>query len=190
MTEFARITVILLLAMNAAAVSARVPPQISAMPAGRRGAMLAAATAVAAGVVALLAVLHGPLLDGLDVEPETFRVAAGVIAAVGGLRVFAAPRRLAPTPGGWAGALTPLAFPLILTPELAVLGVSYAADDGIAKSMAALVAAGVLSCGLTVFLTGRSDAWHRTLIAGTARFIGAVLVVAGVGLVVDGVRSI
>lgn len=190
MTELLRIAFVLFLALNVAAVAARLPTAISGLPTPTRAAMFAAGMAVALGVVGLLGALHEPLLDALDVEPETFRVAAGVIAALGGLRVVAAPRRTAPAPNGWAGALVPLAFPLLLTPELAALSVSYGADEGVGVTLSALAVAGLAGWAAGTLLAGTRDAWHRTLVAGAARFAGAVLAVAGVGLVVDGVRSI
>lgn len=190
MTEYLRITVVVLVAVNAAAVAGRVPQPLAATSLAARAGLLAIAMAAAIGVSVALAGLHDGALDGLDIEPETFRVSAGLIAALGGGRVLIAPRRRAPAARPRLAPLVPVAFPLLLTPELAVLSVSYAADDGVATTAAALVTAGAASWALTVWLSASTDAWHDALVAGVARLAGALLVVAGAGLMVAGIRAI
>lgn len=190
MSEFVRIAVILLLAINAPAVAGRLPQAVLKASVGRRAALLGLAFVIVTGVTALLAAINEPLLDGLEVEPETFRVSAGLVALLGGARLLLAPRRRAASAPGWFAAVIPLAFPLLLTPEMAALTVSYAADDGVSRTIGALVVATVASWALATVLSGRNDAWHTTLISGTARFAGAIVAVAGVGLIVDGVRAI
>ena len=83
----------------------------------RWAATLSGATATLVAGFFLVAV-STDLLDALDITPETWRIAAGSIATLVGLRVLAAPLR-AEEPqlhGRWA-ALVPVAFPLLITPS-------------------------------------------------------------------------
>lgn len=190
MTDFLQVSVILLVAMNAAAIAGRLPQAVATLEPSRRGAITASGVAIGAVLTGLLALTHEGILDGLEVEAESFRVAAGTIAALGGGWRMIAPRRRAPGGGGMASTFAPIAFPLMLTPELAALSVSYAADDGIGTTLAAIGVSGGITAAIAAGLSGRTDAWHEALAAAAARMTGAVLIVVGVGLVVDGVLAI
>jgi hypothetical protein len=137
---------------------------VAAVPVGRhrpRPALVAAAV-LAAGVVALLS---GPVLDGLEVSPASARAAAGVGVAVAALSVLAAPR---------AGATTG-----VLVAAGALLALAVGADDG-AATLLAIGVAGAVSLLLPERCRGPSGA---RVVA-----VGALLLAAD--LVIDGVMGV
>ena len=86
------------------------------------------ATVIGAGAALILAgvLLADPLLDALDISPESFRIAAGIVLAAVGAATLVRPR-----PGGPAGAL-------LVTPELACMAIAASADEGIGPALAGL----------------------------------------------------
>lgn len=147
--------------------------------------------AIGGGVACLLYLLFvlaaDDLLKGLDIAPETFRIAAGVVMAVSGvaaiLRLGLAQDGAAP---GLGAALFPLALPLLASAAGLIAAVSYAVDEGEGRTLvAALVIVGV-SAVLTVFYR---PGW-RPAADAFARLTGALLVVLAAGLIVGGVRDI
>jgi small neutral amino acid transporter SnatA (MarC family) len=183
MTDFLRIAVTLLVAVSpaaAAAVAARAPSRISSRAAG-----VAAVVAVAAYLAAAL--VADWLLDAIDIEPETFRVSAGLVMAVGGL--------LAVVTGGagnseeWDGRwvpLFPLALPVLVTPAGLAATLSHSADGDTVEALgAALIAVGIAGAAVASNL-GR----YRAAADALARLSGALLVVFAGALIVDGVRAV
>ena len=137
---------------------------------------------VGAGLVAVSA----DLLDVLDITPETFRIAAGALAAVTGLRVFGWPDRVdEPELEGWRAAFVPVAFPLLMTPQLAGLIIIYGATESAVLAVGGLATA--LAAGVAAGLLGHR---HPTLWLAAARFLGAVLLLGGLALVVEGIRDV
>ena len=167
----------------------------AANPARRAAALLGAtrpswrSTATAAVVTALvlgtLAAAAGGLLDALDIDTPTARLAAGLVLVVVALAqlVGGAPAALPGTTDRYA-ALVPLAFPLLLRPELALVGLSAGADHGVVAVL--LVAVPLL---LTAVVSAVAPADDR-LLEPTGRLLAAVGVLAGVDLVVDGVIAL
>jgi len=150
-----------------------------------RPVLLGALGAIAA-LIALGAAAE-PVLDALDVNLGTYRLGAGVVIAVAGLRWLVAgavpaveepdeDRRLA----GF------VAFPVLLTPGAAVLAVSVGAEHG-AATTAIAVAVAVALGGIGVYLRRSLPA---SLIGGFVRLLGAVATVVGVIVAVDGVRTL
>ena len=79
--------------------------------------LLGAALVIAAG--AGLVAVSTELLDAIEVTPETYRIAAGTVAALVGMRVVVFPGRAEePQLNGMWASVVPVAFPLLLTPEL------------------------------------------------------------------------
>lgn len=148
--------------------------------------------AVAGGVIALVlyaATAAGAdwFLDALDIEPESFRVAAGVVMmTVGAFAIW----RGAPEPvgsdNGYDAALFPVAIPLLVTPAGLAAAITYGADDGASKAIMALVIPLALGVGL---IAAGSKRLLPALDAVT-RVTGALLVAVAAGLIVDGVRAI
>lgn len=133
----------------------------------------ALAVVLAAGAALILAgaFLADPLLDALDVSPESFRIGAGIVLAALGAATLVRPR-----PGGPAGAL-------LVTPDLACMAVAASADEGVGPALGAAAIALALVAALALL--------PRVQPAGrTAPFLAALEVVVGVALVVSGVRDV
>lgn len=148
--------------------------------------VVAGALAALAALV-LGAALADPLLEVLDLNLGTFRVGAGVILAVQGLRwLFAGAPRDAIEPDTDLRLAGFVAFPTLLTPSAAALAVSVGAEDGTVTVLVgaavaiALGAAGVY--GRRRVPTALANAFVRVLGAGT--------IIVGAGLVVDGLRTL
>ena len=140
-------------------------------------------TLAAGGVLALWA---DSLLDALDVTPETFRIAAGMVAALVGFRVLVAPGRARePELGGRASAVVPVAFPLLITPQLALMTTSFAASESVGEAIGSLAASLLLTVGLGMVVHRRAGLW----LAG-ARLLAGILILAGVALIVEGIRDV
>lgn len=143
-----------------------------------------AAITLVAGLI--LIAVSADLLDALDISAETWRIAAGMVATIAGFRVLAFPSR-ADEPelsGAWA-ALVPVAFPLLISPELVALVSIFGATEPATRSVAGLVVALALA-------TAAGLAGHRrpSLWLATARLMAALLVLAGVALIVEGIRDV
>lgn len=152
-----------------------------------RPASVAAGTAVAALVLVAIAGVAEPALDALDVSLGTYRLGAGAVIAVAGLRWLAAgavpaveepddDRRLA----GF------VAFPVLLTPGAAALALSVGAEHGTAAAaIAAVVAVGLGGVGIYL----RRSVPHL-LALGLVRLLGAAAVIVGVIVSVDGIQTL
>ena len=141
----------------------------------------------AAGVLVALAAAADPILDALDVNLGTYRLGAGVVVAVLGLRWLAVG-----APSGTEEPATDLrlggfvAFPTLLTPAAAVIALSVGAEHG--TGVAAVAAAvAVLLGGLGVYYRRRIPA---LLAQGLVRLLGAGAVVVGVIVAIDGIRTL
>ena len=155
------------------------------------GALRARATAALIGFLAAAALAAAALgadaiLDALELEPETFRVSAGIVLAATGVAALVFEPFAWPAEEGWKGALFPLAFPLLASPAALAATVSRASDEGVAGVLAAALIAVAIAAGATVIAAGRS----RTAADALARLTGALAVALAAGLVVDGVRAV
>lgn len=127
-------------------------------------------------------------LDGLDVSPETFRIAAGFVLAVAGAWVIWFPARTEePALAGRAAALVPLLFPVLVSPELFALVWSTGADEGAGEVLVALAVALAALFGLG---TVRRTPVSETVLRAGARLAGAALVGISLVLVVSGIRDV
>ena len=140
------------------------------------------AVAVAAATLALLA---PTIVDLFDVSNPSFRLGAGAVMLVAGLRMMAVGPATWPEarPGGWTW-LAPVAFPVLFTPELAAATVSYAADESAAVAIVGLVVGLVLTVAVYVVPT------NTRMLQAVGRFLGAVVIVAAVVAIVSGIRDI
>jgi multiple antibiotic resistance protein len=184
-----RVLLVFLAAVNPAATA--LGARGLAVVTGPRSRQLAAASAGAVMVLLIvLAVLADAILDALAVEPETFRIAAGIVLAISGM---AAAIRLAPSERGngtWQDAVFPFAIPLLCGPATLMAALSYGADEALGAVIVGIVAAVGGATGLAL-LCARTQA--RAAVAaldGVARLTGALLIALGVGLVVHGVRAV
>jgi small neutral amino acid transporter SnatA (MarC family) len=150
-----------------------------AMPPRGVAVVLGAVAALAAG--AALAALGDPLLDALDVSPESFRLAAGIVLAVEGARALVWPRPASePELPGVAAALVPVAFPILLQPGVIVLALAAGADDVGRSSVLALA----IALAAVVALPA-----HALLPAG-ARLLGALEILAGAALAISALSDV
>lgn len=183
MTEFLQLAFYFFAAVNPAAAAGAPEPRGRALP----REVIGGGTAAGLAVIAAAAALSGPILDGLGVEPETFRVGAGVVLLVSG--ALAVWRGASPHQGPWEGrgvALFPLGLPVLATPAAVAAAISYGADDGASKTIAAAAVIVVAAAGLLGARAGR----YQAATDAVARLTGAALVAVAAGLVVDGVRAI
>jgi hypothetical protein len=155
---------VLLLALN--------PPRTAFGEVPVRGALLGGLAVCAA------AVLAGPLLDLLNVSDPSFRVAAGLMAAVAGAADLL---RRPPSPG-------PPASLLVARPALIAIALGAGADRGVLPVIAA-VAIGVAL--LRALAAARvADGRQAGALRWTARLLAAALIAGGVVLVVHGILAV
>lgn len=140
-----------------------------------------------AGVAALAAVAAS-LLDLLQITPETFLIAAGLVAIVAGARTifFPVPAEEPALPG-WRQGLWPMAFPRILSPEVIALSLGLASQNGVT----ALVGAAAGGIAALVLLGGFSfgERGNRVLTA-VGGVLGMLLVVVGIWMMIEGIRDV
>jgi small neutral amino acid transporter SnatA (MarC family) len=168
------------------ALAAAVNPLAAALIAGRPVQLreLGIAAALAAVVYLVFALGAEPFLDLLSVSPESFRVAAGVVAIVGGARsMLPGLRRQAPAAPEREEMVYPFAIPALATPAALALAVSVSPNESIGLALGG-VALGMALAALTMF-TGPRRGYGTC-----AAFLGALLIVFGVGEIVDGVKSV
>ena len=149
---------------------------------------VAAAAAVTATVVVVLAALSGPLLDALDVSPPSFQVATALVVGLSAARTLAAgtPRVAGEgPPSGWGRVLSPLLFPVLLTPAVVVAGISTATIDGLGLAIAGTIVGLGLAATAAVVAKGRDLPWVAAM-----RFVAALAIVLAIALAVDGVKTI
>lgn len=183
MADFLRLVLLFLAAVNPPAVTR------SALLGGLAGDRLAPLIAGAlAAVLAALAALAGErVMDLLDVEPASFRVAVGTVAAIaGGLAIVLGRAPGGTMPGEPGNAFFPLALPWIAGPAVLLVAVQSSVDDGTGESIAAAAIAVVVAVALLLPGVPRPAA----ALDGLARLAGALLLVLGAGLIVDGVLAV
>lgn len=189
MTDFLRLMVVFLAAINPPAVARA----LAASPDGprrlaRREAVLGGA--VAAVVFAGAAAGADSLLSGLDVEPESFRIAAGAVMTASGLRalfLMRSPARPADADPWWQRAVFPVAVPWLAGAAALVVAVDAGADDRGWQALAGVAVAGVATCALLARLPRVVRGAGGDGLAG---LLGALLVVLGAAYVVEGVQSV
>jgi small neutral amino acid transporter SnatA (MarC family) len=194
MSDLTRVLVVLLAAMNPAGVVLAYSEALP-QPLRARAARVAAGALIAVALVALATLTRQDWLGYLDISPESFDVAAGIVLVVGA----AQPLLLGSTAGraaaaddawSWRSAVAPLAVPILAGPPVVVAVVSRAEHEGAAQALAAFVVASVIVGALAVG-AGRVSAFvPRPLLGAITRLTAALLVAIGVGLIVTGVRSV
>jgi len=153
-----------------------------------RLSVAAAGAALAWAGLAGLAWLSGPLLDALEITPETFRIAAGLVAVAAALVVLAVPRPAdEPALAGWKAALWPVAFPRLFAPETAALALTAGSLEGVGPAAAGSGIA--LAAGVALAALERTGLSERVL-AWAGRVLAVLLVVVGIFLMIDGIRDV
>jgi small neutral amino acid transporter SnatA (MarC family) len=155
--------------------------------ASQRLIVAALGIAVAIALYAALTLWGEDLLDGLDVAPETFRIAAGIVMAASG--VFAIWRIGLADDGalpGLGAGVFPLGVPLLASAAGLMAALSYGVDHGSGRTFAA--AAVIVAVTGTLAWLYR-DSW-RPVAGALARLTGALLIAVAAALVVEGVRDV
>ena len=177
----------LVLALNPARAAFAIP---RAGRSRRNVVGVAAAGGVLGGLAVCAAAAAGaPLLDTLDVSDPSFRIAAGIVAALAGAAdLFRRPPRPEPALAGWRAALVPVAIPVVARPALLVLALGAGADDRVVVTAGAIATGVALLTGL-VFASPTDGPGGRVL-RWAGRLLAAGLVACGVLLTVDGVLDV
>src|SRR5262245_50325744 len=129
-------------------------------------AMAAGAALIVAGVF-----LADPLLDALDISPESWRIAAAIVLAATAIRTII-----------WPAASGPLAAVLI-TRGLAAVSVSFGADE----SRGTVLAAAALAF-TPALLAARARRNETSALA--AQLLAALQIVVAIALAVSGIRDV
>lgn len=150
----------------------------------------AGAAASAFVILSGSAALNRPLLDWLNVSPESFQFAAGAAMAPLAVRLILAGDSM-PSTGrlpryAWA---VPLAVPLLAGPSSIISAVSYAARFGEGETIAASALATAFT-GLLLAAPGVFDRVPLVVVRTLARLSGGLLLLIAVELAVDGVHSV
>jgi len=180
---------LVVLSLLAALDPARTAAALGSTPHERRLGIVGAGAAIAAGVLILVAALGDSILEGLDITDETWRMAAGIVVGLAGVKaLLGGPTTPLPAPlTRPLHAIVPVAFPLLLRPESVVLAVLYGATESTTLAFGA-IALGVVAAGAAAVAT--TPAPGATTVAALTRMMGALLVVAAVALVVAGIRDV
>lgn len=146
--------------------------------------LAAVAIVLVAGVVLVGSATS--ILDALDITVETWHIGAGAVGLLVGARVLVFPGLGdVEVPDGWVAAVTPLAFPLLFTPQLAALAILLGSSESKAAAIGWLTAALALNVGVGAAPYRRPAVW-----TAAARFLGALLVILSVALVIAGIRDV
>jgi multiple antibiotic resistance protein len=185
MNDFSRVAVALFAVLNAPGVLGAFAAIAPATP-GARLRLTARVLALTFGALTLAAALNGPVLEWLDVSPENFQLAAGIVMLTLALRLL------------WWGEMGPPSasspywrgVSLVLGPVPIVSVLCYGSRFGAGTALgAAAIAILVTGCLLTAscWLDPRLGSGGRSALA---RFNGALIVLLAVELMVDGIQSI
>ena len=148
---------------------------------------VAVGTVAAVAVLVALAAFSAPCLDALDVNLGTYRLGAGIVLAVSGLRWLAVGAPMSTTEPDTDARLAGFVFfPTLMTPGAAVLAVSVGAERGVGIGAIAAALAVVVG-GIGVYFRRRVPA---LLAQSLVRLFGAGGVIVGVIIAVDGLRTL
>ena len=156
------------------------------LPERRPAVALGALLALGSG--AAVAAVGGAFLDALDISPETFLLAAGLVLALEGARALLVARPAAePVLAGLGAAVVPVLFPLLLTPGVVALALA-AGGDGLAAEAVGALAVALAAVVLTTWI--RRGERADGLLAAGGRLLGAAEVAAGIALAVDSLHDV
>jgi small neutral amino acid transporter SnatA (MarC family) len=143
---------------------------------------------VIVGVAALLGIAAGAesILDALQISPEMFRIAAGlVLVVVAAWMLFHPVPTQEPVADGSLGALWPVAYPSVVSPETIVLALTTGASDGV--MVGPMVLAGAVLVGTSAISLGPAG---RRVSAAIGRLFAAGVVIVAVMLAIEGIRQV
>jgi multiple antibiotic resistance protein len=195
MNEFTRATFALVLAvapLGALPIFAAYLREVSSEM-RLRGAIGVGALSFALLTVTVL--IGDPFLDWIDVSPENFQIAAGVLIAPVALRLLITgdsmitPRE-ADGPMPRRAWLIPLAFPLIVGPASLAAALSYGTRFGEGETIAAAAVAAAFALLACAFALPLTRSIGNLAVGALGRLNGALLMIIVVELIVDGVQTV
>lgn len=137
-------------------------------------------------LLVVLAVGAGRILEVLEISPEMFDIAAGLVLVIAaGWMWFAPVPADEPVPAGMRGALWPVAYPRVVSPETIVLSLATGAGDGVMVGPMAIAAVALIGLGAI-----RLGPTGRRVMAIAGRLLAAALVLTAVVLAVAGIRQV
>ena len=186
MTEFVRLAVLFFAAVNpaAAALATTRGDTADERPCWQ---VAAVGLGVATLCFVLATVFANRILDGLAIEPESFRIAAGGVMAMVGVQIIW--RGIAAGTAedrSWQSAGFPLGIPILAGPAGVVAAVSISVDHGVGKTLGAVAIA--LAIAFVLLLSHPERV--RPALDGIARLTGALLVAFAVALVITGIKAV
>lgn len=135
-----------------------------------------------------VAVLAGdPFLDWMDISPENFQLAAGVIMLPQALQLLWRGRSLS---DAGPGTIVPLAAPLLAGPASLAAAMSYGTRFGESDAIGATAVVLIATAGLLLASDWIGRKVSPAMIGLFGRLNGALLAVIAIELAVDGVRSV
>lgn len=143
---------------------------------------------IALAIVAAVAASSDGVLGALEISPETYLIAAGVVAVLAGGRGIFFPTPVPePSLPGWRAGLWPIAYPHLLAPEVLAITLAVPGQRGVG----ATIVAGAVAIGLAA-LAGlvRLGSWRIRVAAAAGRLLATSLVVAGIWMVIEGIRDV
>jgi len=141
-------------------------------------------------VYAALAAVAESLLDWLDVAPASMRIAAGLVLLVaGGRDLVGRPPAAEPALRGWQAAIVPVAIPLLLRPELAVLAIAAGADDGFVATVVAATLA-VLLVVISAWAPAEPAPLPARVRDWLVRLTAVALIAVAAAIAVDGILAV
>jgi small neutral amino acid transporter SnatA (MarC family) len=156
----------------------------------RRARLLPMLVGIPLGLATLLglAAASSPLLRFLHVTPETFVIAAGLVAVLGGGWALGFPEPAdEPEASGWRAGVWPVAYPRLVGPETIVVAVAVGSREGLVA--AAIGVASALAVLAALAAIPRTRLVERVLV-WLARLTSVALIVVGVYLMIEGIRDV
>ncbi len=183
MTDFLVIAAVIVIASNPLMLASQLRERLPLD-------LLMRASAVALLILLVLAGAATPITGALNIEPETFRIAAGVVLMVSGAAAvfpLLSPKVIEVTSRSqFVPAIVPIAWPGIANAAACMATANFGANDGGLVTSAAALAAIVVIAVVAHLLAG---AFRLAVLSG-ARFLGGILIVTGVDMVISGVQAV
>ena len=183
MTDFPQLLLVFFAVINPAGSS-----QLLGHLAGRARTRAALLGFLVGGGLLVASVLSAEtILNFLEIEPETFRIAAGIVITAWGVRWMLpiARKDAGPTELLFSGAL-PLGWPAIANPAAVAASLSFGADSG---QLGAIAAALVFTATAVVVAFFMNERWRQPAVWASFT-TGALTVIIGANLIVDGVLAV
>lgn len=161
------------------------PRRVGELDPRPRPAVGALAWAIVVVVLVAVAAASGPVLEWLAVSPATLRIGAGFVLVLRAMMdLVRAPRPEPEALAGWGEAVYPVAVPVLLRPELALLAMSAGADLGVATTGGLAAVSVAVGAVAVVWWPGRRG------VRPTGVAVSAVAIAAGVAVAVSGVFDV